>query len=299
MKKKNRALLVGGVALSIVLGGLYESWNRAQIAEAATSSGSSSIQAGRAVYEQHCIACHGVDGVGLGGKIPNISTKYRTVKTPYDRAYSFISSNMPENAPGSLSESDYRAVVKYVLSLNGVPTDFADIEGHWAQSEIIDLQDRRYIDGYTVQGQLLFKPEQPITRAEFVRYLIKAKEFYLSNDTKSSFVDAAKFKTDAVYIATAVENGLINGFPDGTFKPEQPIKRSEIAAILVRSELLQAESGVFFEDVPIDHWANPYVLATVNARLFQGYPDGKFLPNKDIKRAEATTVIARLLNSKR
>ncbi|MEK3722015.1 S-layer homology domain-containing protein [Paenibacillus sp. FSL H8-0034] len=253
---------------------------------------------GLLVYEQNCIACHAVEGKGLDRYPPLISDRVKKKYGTYDQAYEFISRSMPQNSPGSLSEEDYKNVTRYVLSLNGIPTEFNDISSHWANKEIKELLDKQFIDGYVNKenGTLSFKPEQNITRAEFVRYLVKAKQMFLSNSTTSEFTDINTDKENRPYIITAVEYGLIDGYADDTFRPDNQISRAEIAAILSRSEMLKGEPGKGFKDVADSYWAKDNILAVQQAKLFDGYEDGTFRPLKEMKRGEAVAVIYRLLN---
>ncbi|SFL49088.1 Cytochrome c553 [Paenibacillus sp. 1_12] len=252
---------------------------------------------GLLVYEQNCIACHAVEGKGLDHYPPLVGDHVKKKYGTYEQAYEFISRSMPQNSPGSLSEEDYKNVTRYILSLNGVPTEFNDISRHWASKEIKELFDKQLIDGYVNKqdGTMSFKPEQNITRVEFVRYLVKAKQMFLSNSTTSDFTDINTDKEDRTYIITAVEYGLIDGYADHTFRPNNQISRAEIAAILARGEMLKAAPGKSFSDVADNFWAKDNILAVQQAKLFDGYEDGTFRPLKEMKRGEAVAVIYRLL----
>jgi len=303
MQRKKRIKQASLLLLGFVLlagGSMYAGSNPLSSVEAASvpSSMPATAQSGEAVYKQHCLSCHATDGAG-GGKYPAVaSDQVKTKLGSIEKAYDYISRMMPNNAPGSLSEDEYKAVAKYILSLNGIPTDFSDIQKHWAEKEIVALHNKKYIDGYTDSkaGTMQFKPDQFITRAEFVRYLVKAKELFLSNQTESEFKDIGTNKEDRVYIITAVEYGLINGYPDQTFRPDNTITRSEIAAILSRSEILKASIDASFKDVPADYWAGEAIRAVQEAGLFNGYEDGTFRPDQKMTRAEAVSVIYRLVN---
>ncbi|NOU95295.1 c-type cytochrome [Paenibacillus sp. LMG 31456] len=267
-------------------------------AASTSSSINNTAQSGKEIYEMHCLSCHAAEGKGLD-KYPSLVSDHAKKKlATYDKAYEFISRNMPQNAPGSLREDDYKAITNYVLSLNGTPTGFNDIEGHWAQKEINELFDKKFIDGYIdkAAGTMAFKPSQNISRAEFIRYLVKAKELFLSNSTDSEFTDIADNKSDKVYIITAVEYGLINGYPDQTFRPKNSITRAEIATILSRSEMLKANSLSTFTDVAADYWAGDAIRAVQQAHLFNGYEDGSFRPDLKLTRGEAVAVIYRLIH---
>jgi mono/diheme cytochrome c family protein len=286
-------------ALSLILLGVYY-WNerptsQAQAAEQVRER--PSIAAGKEIYEQNCMSCHAQDGHGIQGKYPDLVSDHfrKGVGKSFVKAYEFVSTNMPQNAPGSLMNDEYQSVVKYIMSLNGIPTDFVDIDDYWAKNEINDLFDKKFIDGYTVDGQLYFKPQQNITRGEFVRYLVKSKEMYLSNDVNEELIDIAKSK-DKIYITTAIDYGLIEGYEDHTFRPNKTITRAEVAAILTRSEGLPEQTTKAFSDLPLTHWANAEVGAAVEAKLFDGYDDGKFRPSQPITRGEAAGVIYRLIH---
>lgn len=298
LKSNLRRVSLLFLGLAAMSGGavLYDHVKKPDIIQAAA------IQApenGAAVYEQHCLSCHAAEGQGAG-KYPSLVSAQFNKKFPtYDKAYDFISTRMPQNAPGTLTEAEYKAVSEYIMALNGSATEFNDIQGYWAQNEIKELFDKKYIDGYKnkPEGTLSFKPNQNITRAEFVRYFVKSKELFLSNNTVSEFTDLNDIgKDNLTYIITAVEYGLINGYPDGTFRPKATITRAEIAAILSRSEILKPMDGTAFTDVTGDYWANDAIRAVQQAGLFNGYEDGSFRPDQKMTRGEAVAVIYRLIH---
>ena len=83
-----------------------------------------------------------------------------------------------------------------------------------------------------------------------------------------------------------VDAGIINGYQDGTFKPNGNITRGEFATILSKAFGLSGKSDKTFSDVS-GHWAEKYVYACAAAGIVGGYPDGTFLPDKAITRQEA------------
>lgn len=304
-QRSRKIVPAAGLAV-LLLVAAWHAWNGTAHGDAsgaaAPSGGSAAVREGEAVYKQYCISCHAADGHG-SGKYPDIAgDKFRKrFGSDFDKTYAFISANMPGNDPGSLTEEQYRSVVAYVQSLNGIAADFADIGGFYAENEIDWLWARKFVDGYTAGGQLLFKPNQPITRGEFVRYLVKAKQPFVTDDPGASgLTDIGKAK-DAAYIATAVQYGWIDGYEDRTFRPGRTITRAEIAAVLARSEGLATETGASssFRDVPADHWASGVVASAVKAGFFGGYDDGTFRPGGAITRGEAAAVLYRVLNGAR
>lgn len=269
---------------------------REQATSALSAPEPTSAAAGEELYKQNCLSCHAAEGAGSGRYPALVSDKFKKKYGSYDKAYAFISTNMPDNAPGTLREEEYEAIVNYVLALNGIPAEFADIGGHWAEQTIRTLWRKQAIDGYTAGGKLLFKPEQRITRAEFVAYLVKTKQLFLSGDAGSAWTDIGKNKY-RTQIVTAIDYGIVDGYPDSTFRPDQPISRAEIAAILSRSEALDTDNSApaqSFRDVPEDHWAYGAIRASVQTRLFDGYADGTFRPDQPMSRAEAAAVLSRI-----
>lgn len=92
--------------------------------------------------------------------------------------------------------------------------------------------------------------------------------------------------------------GVIAGYPDGTFKPANPIRRSEIAKIVVvckkiadRAQELMGPTQ--FPDVAADHWARGFINAAVETEIIKGYTDGEFKPDRDVTYAEALTMLVR------
>jgi hypothetical protein len=89
--------------------------------------------------------------------------------------------------------------------------------------------------------------------------------------------------------------GIIGGYPDGTFRPQDKITRAEFAKITVRlkNKPLGEPAELPFPDVPGDYWALPYIDAAARWELITGYPDGTFRPTLAISRVEGVAVATR------
>ena len=153
-----------------------------------------------------------------------------------------------------------------------------------------------YIVGYE-DGEV--KPNNNITRAEvatiFFRLLTDdARARYWSQTNDYSDVAAESWYNNA--ISTLSNMGIINGYEDGTFKPNAPITRAEFTAIATRFFDYTAEYEGAFNDVSRSAWYADCVQAAVDMGLVDGYPDGGFHPNSNITRAEAVTIVNRVLN---
>jgi hypothetical protein len=94
------------------------------------------------------------------------------------------------------------------------------------------------------------------------------------------------------YLATL---GIMNGYPDKTFRPDGELTRGELAALLVKAKAFKLEKvdKSSFSDIKPGSWVSPYVEAAVKRDYVKGYPDGTFKPGQKITRAEAAMVFAK------
>lgn len=150
-----------------------------------------------------------------------------------------------------------------------------------------------YIMGYpdgTVQ------PEGEITRAEactiFFRLLTdSSRDYYFSKTNDYSDVNAGDWFNNA--ISTLSNAGIVTGYNDGTFRPNQPITRGEMAKIIANFANLN-KGTKSFTDLS-GHWSKSYVELAAGNGWIAGYPDGSFRPDQKITRAETVTMINRVL----
>jgi hypothetical protein len=172
------------------------------------------------------------------------------------------------------------------------PGELRDLGGHWAEQIILAMVAKNIITGYP-DGT--FQPDRTISRAEFCTILAKALN--VSPETNpSGFADVAGHWAEGS-ITAMVKKGYIKGYPDGSFGPDQPVKRSEIAAIVDRVQMLAPAGGLqTFSDVLLDFWAFAPIEAAAQAKILTGYPDGTFHPNQSATRAEAVVIVNRILN---
>lgn len=150
-----------------------------------------------------------------------------------------------------------------------------------------------YILGYPDQT---FRPERSISRAEMAALLSRVGAGTQTNATVFGFADLQvdHWANEAIQEATA--EGLINGYPDGTFAPEQSITRAEMAAIVSRWISFKEDSLVSqFSDIR-GHWAYQAIAQVEQAGILSGMPDGTFQPDIALSRAEAVTILNRILD---
>lgn len=91
-------------------------------------------------------------------------------------------------------------------------------------------------------------------------------------------------------IVSLIGEGIITGYPDGTFKPEDPVTRAEFSKMVAKAFAVRAAGEPTFSDIQ-DNWAKAYIAALTEAGIVSGFPDGTFRPSKDISRAEMTQIL--------
>ena len=152
-----------------------------------------------------------------------------------------------------------------------------------------------YIIGYpdgTVQ------PGGQITRAEVATIFFRL----LLDDVRdanlkriNSYTDVASNAWYNTAVSTLSSMGIIAGYPDGTFRPNANITRAEFVAIAARFDPNGDKTAASFSDI-LNHWAKDEISIAYNNSWVDGYPDDTFLPQRNISRAEAMTLVNRVLN---
>ena len=180
-------------------------------------------------------------------------------------------------------------------------TSFADVpEGYWAKQPIENNATVGLVQGYP-DGN--FKPERSLTRAELATLLVRAKGLALADSGADQvFKDVKPDFWAAAYIAAAQRAGLINGYPDRTFRPNNYVNKAEGIAILARFdnlELAEVASPPYW-DVPADHWAAKYIQSAKSAGMLGFVEDNRLRPAEALARSESVEMLGKtsLANSK-
>jgi len=152
-----------------------------------------------------------------------------------------------------------------------------------------------YISGYPGGT---FEPQNSITRYEvaaiFYRLMSESdRQRFAQNPRFLSDVPDGEWFTEAVGVLLAA--GVLTGYPDGTFRGHNPITRAEFVTVASRFWGLNLDGSMSFSDVPAGHWAYNFILSAYNNGWVTGYPDGTFGTNRNITRAEAVTIVNRML----
>lgn len=141
-----------------------------------------------------------------------------------------------------------------------------------------------------------FRPEREITRGELAAILqrLKAEGAAPKAPAAAALADITGKRWSDPAVQYAIAGGLLQGYPDGTFKSEANVSRAELAAVASRWLNLPAGDGSTFADTAT-HWAGTEIGALLQKKLITGYPDGTFRPDQPLTRAEAVTIINTIL----
>lgn len=177
--------------------------------------------------------------------------------------------------------------------LPSTPETLPDVVGHWAEQTIRDLAGRGIINGYE-DGT--YRPEDPVTKAEFIKLVCETKRLNMpASDVPYTDVASSWARQ---YIETVYAMGVTDNLNTdaATFGVDQPISRAEAATLLGRI-VAPGYTGTpeFTDNAQIPEWALAPIAAAVSQGLIQGNPDGTFAPANSLTRAEAATIISRLL----
>ena len=182
------------------------------------------------------------------------------------------------------------------------PSDFTDIKKHWGEKDIVSSAKNLIVNGYPDKS---YKPDGFLTRAEFTAMLTRALYHNLISDTakikKYGDVKSSDWFSEAVGLGDMM--GLTGFITGSDFKPNQEITREEMAYMIEKALVYAgidtskfiSPSLYYFDLKDIDAKYQNSVKICTNSKLLQGAENNKFLPKKTLTRAEAATVLNRLL----
>lgn len=187
-------------------------------------------------------------------------------------------------------------------SLVAFAKPFPELEGYWAEKDITLLNKKEIVKGFP-DG---FHPDDKVTRAQLGVMLIKAleqeRDIEALQKAKSSFQDVSYTYWAKAYIQLASELKLIQGYTKSEFRPEEALRRDQLAVILMRTlELVNPGQGIeldFTDKQTIPSYALPYIKEAVKRGIVMGYPDGNFRPEETVTRAQLSAMLKRWLNVK-
>ena len=204
------------------------------------------------------------------------------------------------SATGGQVTTDFSALLTAGLKY----TPFNDISGHWAEEPIRYCVENGLFNGVTPQR---FAPETSMTRAMFVTVLGRLYEKLAGGLPESggpaiSFFDVIPGSYYEPYLDWATSNGIISGYGNGRFGPDDPVTREQMATIMASflraagysAAVSPGDLSGFADEDEVSAWAVDGVAACVGCGLLSGYPDGCFHPDYRATRAQVAAILQRL-----
>jgi len=190
-----------------------------------------------------------------------------------------------------------------------IAPDVGFLKGHPAMEDIRKLFSMQILDG----DPLFFKPEQAITRAQFVGALVKAIKLPIETAPAAPrgrrnqtlpivFPDVQPARPDYPYIMSAYRNGVAVGRDDGAFYSDSLLERQEAFVIITRalgvSNLGRSseQASIFTDDNQIAQWARPGLASAYRLKLIKPDQDGRIRPRDYVSKAESAALIRALVD---
>jgi N-acetylmuramoyl-L-alanine amidase len=294
---RNMRLLIAILCCLLIFSPMTEIWAKAEEStimnpqEPATKAGSEEIANQEAkpgkCSEEGSPNPSNEPVVGVGGEPPASS------KTESDP----VNSSDAEPCKAEESENKLNPGVQG-FARESIP--FADIPlSYWAYTNIQHLSSLKVINGYENEDKTFsFRPEQKVTRAQAAKMIIEAVGEKQASVSQQIFKDIPSSHWAAGYIQRAYELGIFKGYEDGRFGPNDTLKRSHMAKVIVEAFRFDfngyTSSTQVFYDVSSHYWAYDYI----EKMHYNGMSNGsnyRFLPEELISRAQFSAFLSRSL----
>ncbi|WP_096203091.1 S-layer homology domain-containing protein [Bacillus sp. FJAT-45350] len=207
----------------------------------------------------------------------------------------------PKSYRKFLATSLSAAMVATVAAPLAVPTTteaaskFPDVASNAYYADAVEyLVNKGVIEG---MPNGTFAPNEGVTRAQAAKMLAEALELEVSTTATLGFSDTKNDAWYAPYVAALVEEGIIEGLPDGTFAPNATITRAQLAKMVVEAyELEQDATAIIpFTDTVAGAWYEDYVNTLFSLGVVNGMTDTTFAPGATVTRAQSAVFLHRTL----
>jgi hypothetical protein len=194
--------------------------------------------------------------------------------------------------PNSLVYGPQTVIVTYqglTTSFEVYLNRFIDVPyGHRNYTHINALVGLGIINGYSDNT---FRPNNTLTRAQTAIMIVRAAGIS-TDEVSSNFTDVPPTHAAYKFISAAYQTGIINGYSDGTFRPNANVTRAQIAIMVQRAFNIQASGTIVsFTDVPEGYAPKKFIEILASQKIVNGYSDGTFKPLNNVTRAQFSTMI--------
>ncbi|MFD2116105.1 InlB B-repeat-containing protein [Paenibacillus yanchengensis] len=210
--------------------------------------------------------------------------------------------------PATFKVENGKTIATFKQQANGIYTvvegkqTFTDMTNHWAQQAVETLASKLIVNG---KSATKFYPNGNVTRAEFASMLVRGLGLVPAANSTAAFTDVAADKWYAQEVNTAVQYGLVNGVGNNKFAPTDSITREQMAVMIMNAvatveetSLNEASNGVlasYKDGEKVSKFAKAAVQAAIEAKLMTGKSGALLAPQETANRAEAATMLQRLL----
>ena len=238
------------------------------------------------LYDEYTLVDVQSAGAASNAATVDIEMDWENSFVEYDKMFPPIATPEPTAAPTPRPRPDDESM-------------FIDMDDHWAKANVEEMASGGIINGYEDKT---FRPENNITRAEFTALITRIGLDLV--DYEGGLSDISADDWFAANVQTGVTLGIIPAemIADGAFYPEKQITREEMCCMIVNMFALKTGSAfedgdsVFTDEGDFASWTIASVNAAAKAGIVTGYPDGDFRPTANATRAEAATMVKRLLD---
>ncbi|MGI6549505.1 MAG: IPT/TIG domain-containing protein [Syntrophomonadales bacterium] len=142
-----------------------------------------------------------------------------------------------------------------------------------------------------------YRPASSLTRAQAAAIMVKSLNLDTAGITSSGFRDVPASHWAAIVIGSAVRAGLLAGYGDGTYRPDQPLTRAEGISLIFRltKSAVPPTALPLLQDVSAGHWAAPQIAAALDAKMILLKSDRQFAPDVSMSRGELARALAMML----
>lgn len=154
---------------------------------------------------------------------------------------------------------------------------------------IVKLDHEGVLNGYPDDT---FRPDGSLTRGQMATIFVRAMGLTPKAPT-GQFRDVTSSTAHREAITALVETGIVNGYPDGTYRPHQAVRRDQIATFLSTAKGLSPASSTVFKDVSSGNTHRGWIGAAHAKRYIWGYPGDLYYPERDLRRDHAAEMVVR------